>query len=171
MKWLTALIVATAAMCWCAAASAAGWTSLPVPSHSPGDYSNAVACASSNACFVLDEPLASHTRLSFAFLGYDGTRVRALPPPPGNVTSNDISGLACPSARLCIAVGDADNQPSAMRYDGRRWTSQHVPGRSHFAAFRLRGPGAVVGRVPVDDDVRRGGRHRSRVHEPADRAL
>jgi hypothetical protein len=113
------------------------WAVQPVPF--PADSSNAqtraVSCASPTSCTAVGVyflpgkdsqfPLAEH---------WDGTSWAVQQVPlPASAFEAQLTGVSCPSATTCIAVGyynTPNDVPFAEQWNGTTWTAQAVPGQT-----------------------------------------
>jgi len=101
----------------------------------PNGYLNAVSCSSPTACtavgtgygttYATRQPLAER---------WNGVRwtVQTIPSHPTGSTTAVLSGVACPSASVCFAVGSltVGTGPTyvlAERWNGKSWTAQPIP--------------------------------------------
>lgn len=84
----------------------------------PGAF-NGVSCTRRNACVAVGTGNTSNARNQYPGLAarWDGRRWSLLPSPP----VMDLHGVACPSTRICEAVGDG-----AARWNGHRWAAEAV---------------------------------------------
>lgn len=143
LRVLIALFVCVLALAGSAVAATTatgGWTQLAKPRSQTAsrtlDYT-AVSCPSASTCFV-----TGRTGRGPLLDRYAGGRLTALAPPPrrpaAGVTGLTLAGLACPTARFCLAVGSAmvhgHTVPAAERFNGRSWKALPVAGASPQAA-------------------------------------
>jgi hypothetical protein len=97
------------------------------------NYLSAVSCTGAGACTAAgDHQATGQPELTLAE-AWDGTswRIQATPSPPGATVSN-LSGVSCPAAGACTAVG-TDVTPAATSltlaeaWDGTSWAIQASP--------------------------------------------
>jgi hypothetical protein len=106
------------------------WTIQPTP-PADSDVSRflSVSCTSANACTAIGDSGAGMMAER-----WDGTEwtIQPLRYPKG-ADESELVAVSCASARECIAVGDATYYKTekvlAERWDGSKWTIQHVPAR------------------------------------------
>jgi hypothetical protein len=126
------------------------WSKVPTPDPggtSSGDSSalNGIACTSSRNCMAVGSfASAGHTSHNQA-LRWNGHRwaLVATPGPGGTTTGSSVLfGVRCPSASDCWAVGTANKGDQGvspmlnqvLHWNGRRWTTVHVPNPGGTAA-------------------------------------
>lgn len=94
----------------------------------------AVACVSSNACTAVgssSRTLSTPTRTLAERWNGKAWRIQSIPTPKG--TSDTLYGVSCPSARVCVATGNAYRRGNgrtttlAEMWNGRRWRVQATP--------------------------------------------
>jgi hypothetical protein len=117
----------------------------PLPAGAHMAIVAALSCAAWNHCAATGlSQITSTTMHSFAET-WDGRAWTAttLAAPKGAPVSW-VSGVSCPSARLCVAVGSASssetssaNQAEALAYNGKTWSQRAVPslGNGKIDAF------------------------------------
>jgi hypothetical protein len=105
------------------------WTVQPTPNPAnfKGAGLNAVACTSPSACTSVGG-FATHAGNTFPLTEvWNGSHWSIQPTPtPSNSKQSQLLGVACPSASLCIAVGQSGGGGLAEVRRGSRWTIQHV---------------------------------------------
>ena len=132
----TASSVATAASGTTAAS--AKWAIQPAPNVTvPGGQIQSVSCSSADACTAVGNYLNTSGITDTLAEAWNGKawHKEATPNPPGDVTpsvSPSITGVSCPSADFCEAVGGYSSGIStsgiiADTWDGTSWASQSVP--------------------------------------------
>ena len=105
------------------------WTIIasPNPLDSTSLSMNGVSCGSDASCNAVgregtsgaDKTLVEH---------WDGTSWSVVASPnPGGATSISLSGVSCPSATSCNAVGSADAQSLAEHWNGTAWSITTTP--------------------------------------------
>lgn len=99
----------------------------PSPGGAQGDFLTAVSCRSASSCLAMGFSHGSGTPLTMA-QQWTGRRwqLQQTPSPIGSAESA-LSGVACPNASACIAVGTGANRALSERWDGRRWRTQPIP--------------------------------------------
>ena len=132
---LASLVVLTGSGWLAGAASAAGWSRVPLPQLRAGRYVVAygelsgVACASRRFCEAVGDagqaaPLTER---------WNGARwsLQRLPHPP-NTRGSALIGVSCSSPRACVAIGQYNVRgsqaylPLAERWNGMRWRLETV---------------------------------------------
>jgi hypothetical protein len=105
-------------------------TSTPNAANSNLD---AVSCTGAKACTAVGDVDAGGGTLSTLAERWDGTNwtVQAMPDPPGAVHSF-LTGVSCPGAKSCVAVGfftdGSGNQTTfAEHWNGTNWTVHSTP--------------------------------------------
>jgi hypothetical protein len=108
------------------------WTiqAVPIPAGAQGGELESVSCASAASCTAVgfaaaaggeSLPLAEH---------WDGSSwtVQTVPL-PSLASGGGLSGVSCPTALDCIAVGETGGQTNVLaeRWNGTRWTAQTIP--------------------------------------------
>jgi hypothetical protein len=106
-------------------ASAAPWTSDPLPDARENDALSGVACRSASDCFAVGSAGApnAHTLVEH----WNGSKWSVVPSPNRRVadkpTDNGLSGVSCPSATSCFAVGISAGRTTLIeRWNGTTWT-------------------------------------------------
>jgi hypothetical protein len=100
------------------------WRLLPTVNVGPVDQLGAVSCTSPGNCWAVGEvgrqfPLAEH---------WNGTAWRARPAPaPGRIGYTQLTGVACPLAEACMAVGSYQGMPIAESWTGGAWRLLRLP--------------------------------------------
>lgn len=107
----------------------------------PADL-DALACPSATACFVVGTTRRSANRgvlaLRWRKRHWSAMRLPALPGRSLIDSTYQLTGLSCPSTRMCIATGDVQGtstpttselvtRPLLLRFNGRRWSSVRSP--------------------------------------------
>ena len=102
----------------------AHWSIVPSPNVTDAFDSGLVgaACASSADCFAVG---SAHfeTHNDTLVERWDGSAwsIVASPDPPDSF-DNELSGVTCPAATVCTAVGSSDHGPLVERWDGKNWS-------------------------------------------------
>jgi hypothetical protein len=120
---------------------------LPDPAGSNETQLYGVSCFSAAACMAIGDRGVRGPRLHGATLAerWNGHRWSIEPTPnlvsgptesPGATQSSVLSGVSCPSARVCVAVGDGgaafgNTVTLAERWDGHRWSLAKIPHPAH----------------------------------------
>jgi hypothetical protein len=104
----------------------------PVPSGALATGLNTVSCASSTACMTVGNYEGSGSTFDAFTESWNGSNWTIQSTPnPGN---SYLSGVSCPSASDCIAVGDvasgSDLVTLAQVWNGSSWTVQSTPSPS-----------------------------------------
>jgi hypothetical protein len=141
LAWLPALP--------CAAASAGGgpgWSAQALP-VAPSAITVPLSCSSSTACTTVatDYPFPSSNRDVLLALRWNGRGwARELMPEPTGISTFLISGISCPSATSCVAVGGSaagdppgPYAPLVERWNGTAWAIEPVPAPLHGLSSRL----------------------------------
>jgi hypothetical protein len=112
------------------------WHLQPTP-NPPGAHGSALfglSCTSSSACTATGNSFnSSGTPVGVFAERWNGTKWRIQPVPPPSSPGGFLSGVACTSPSVCIAVGartDASGNPIgtlAERWNGTRWRIQRTP--------------------------------------------
>lgn len=110
------------------------WTTRPTPDPA-GTLSSsleAISCSSSRACTAVGSYLSSGgTWLPLAERWDGSTWAIQATSDPGSGAISALSGVACPSARVCLAVGSQQagdaSVPLAERWNGTGWSIQSFP--------------------------------------------
>lgn len=131
---LTVLIVPGGAQAVMAGAAAAGaWKIQQTPDAPKADISglSAVSCPSRRICTAVGSSSVSVSSTTRPLAErWSGKRWRVQPMPAPKGTSDTLYGLSCPSARACVAVGDAfrsRDTPLVEAWNGRSWRVQATP--------------------------------------------
>jgi hypothetical protein len=101
----------------------------------PNGELNAVSCSSATACSAVGTGSGAFRGVGQTLAErWNGVRwsVQATPSHPTGSTTAVLSGVACPSARVCLAVGSLTIGTSptyvlAERWNGTSWTAQPIP--------------------------------------------
>jgi len=112
----------------------AAWHAQPVPNpaRASANYLSGVSCPSASDCTAAGQGNGDGTPFSLGERWRDGRwRLQAVPSPVG-AAENALSGVACPAAGRCLAVGTAGPTRGAMsteslRWNGTRWSRQPIP--------------------------------------------
>jgi hypothetical protein len=121
-----------------AAAASAKWAIETSPNvTAPGGQIQSVSCSSTDACTAVGSYLNSSGITDTLAEAWNGTawHKEATPNPSGDVTpsvSPGLTGVSCPSAAFCEAVGGYSSSISrsgilAYTWNGTSWASQSVP--------------------------------------------
>jgi hypothetical protein len=135
-----------ATLTWCASGAASGslsWSPRRVP-HLPGQSSSlaGVSCTSRTACTAVGASEGANSRAALVER-WNGSRwsIQSIANLPGT-TGSDLSGVSCPSAIACTAVGSYVDEsgrvlPLSLRWNGATWLVQSAatPAESTFGAF------------------------------------
>jgi hypothetical protein len=124
---LTSAIPQTLVETW----DGANWTVTPSPSTGDGGSTlSNVSCASTTDCVAVGsyaEGGNSHALIEM-WNGVDWSI--AASPQPRHTPTSGLSGVSCPSATRCIAVGtglsDLGNQPLVEKWNGTKWSLETI---------------------------------------------
>jgi hypothetical protein len=113
------------------ASGAAAWSIVPTPRPPDDAELDAVSCSSVSACIAVGWQVNSAGDQVTLAERWNGKAwaVQATPNPSG-ATGSDLDGVSCPSASMCIAVGeyvsggDSDLPMLAERWNGKAWAIQ-----------------------------------------------
>ncbi|HEY1920104.1 MAG TPA: hypothetical protein VGH27_31415 [Streptosporangiaceae bacterium] len=107
-----------------ASPASASWTLTDpvIPTGATQSYFSHVACPSRNNCFAIGTADSANSTLPLAE-HWNGTAWAAqdMPLPAGN-SNGQVQGLACPTARDCIAVGSYGTNFNVQSTLAERWT-------------------------------------------------
>jgi hypothetical protein len=116
------------------------WSIVASPniSSSHGDNLANVACASASQCFTVGNYLDSALNAHPLVEQWDGTTWSIVTPPSNNTQQSVLSGVTCPSASQCWAVGyytagsgfSAQYQTFVIHWDGTSWSIVASPDTS-----------------------------------------
>ena len=122
------------------------WTIQPTPNPIGGTYSglSGVSCPGATACTAVGTYAAGGSPSTLAE-SWDGTAWAVQPTPvPAGSHDSALSGVSCPTAGLCAAVGRSRDSLGttaslAERWDGTAWTIQPTPNPSGSRTNELSG--------------------------------
>jgi hypothetical protein len=114
------------------------WSVIPSPSIGSNSVLNSISCRSAASCVAVGSHDGAFGMLTLAE-SWNGSRWSVIPSP--NVASrgnNWFSGVSCPSATDCEAVGGWNVQPVIVRnlaesWNGKRWSVVTIPSRGPLA--------------------------------------
>jgi len=96
-----------------------------------------VSCTSANACTAVGSmkhiycPLACNRGMQIVTgtmaMQWNGTGWSWVPTYPSQATPSSLSGVSCPSATACVAVGSSSSGTLAETWNGTAWTIQTTP--------------------------------------------
>ena len=120
------------------------WSQTASPNVVNDNYTTlwGVACPGAHACFAVGHAFVHGSPSSIVTVveRWDGNVWSLVPSPnPRGATSSNFSGVACPTASNCLAVGDylasGVTRPFAEHWDGTKWsvTLGLVPGGASSA--------------------------------------
>ena len=144
-RTIVTLMAAAACALWVAAPAGAATTwaiqATPSPSGATEPAFADVSCPSATSCFAVGSDSNAVSTVSQTLTEHwNGSTwaVQAAPSLSGSLSA-DLSGIACPSATSCIAVGQNTNGSDlslalAEHWNGSTWTKQTVPAPSDAAA-------------------------------------
>ena len=121
------------------------WAIQPTPNPvtgTDGSELHAVSCTSATSCTAVGDSNTSGSRSDTLIEHWNGTKwtVQPTPEPPSGHEST-LTGVSCPSAHACTAVGDYDTRTAdltlAERWNGRKWVVQPTPNPSGFTGSEL----------------------------------
>lgn len=137
--WLGAVALAVCLLASPATAASIPWKVQPTPNQNTAvaaiDELSAVSCTSAAACTAVGSHTASLSSPSFTLAErWNGTRWRIQPTIlPAGSESASLSGVSCPSATACTAVGSAFVKAThrsvnlAETWNGTSWRVQAIP--------------------------------------------
>ncbi len=116
-----------------AQAAAGGWKRQNLPARH--GILSGVACFSPQACTAVGSQAKGFGGSGQVVAErWDGHRWSVEPTPdPQSTPDSSLVAVSCPSATMCMAVGETDDssvgrfEPLAERWNGRRWSIQRVP--------------------------------------------
>jgi len=114
----------------------------PNPSVTKDIMLRSVSCTSATSCTAVGDSNTSGSRSDTLIEHWNGTKwtVQPTPEPPSGHEST-LTGVSCPSAHACTAVGDYDTRTAdltlAERWNGRKWVVQPTPNPSGFTGSEL----------------------------------
>lgn len=122
------------------------WAIQPTPTPSPDQayLRGGVSCTAPDACTSVGYFSNGEKFVTLAER-WNGTRWSVQPTPnPTGATRSELAGVSCPSATVCVAVGDYANAASDVfafseRWSGSAWVVKPVPKPSGAAASELHG--------------------------------
>lgn len=115
------------------------WKPLPKARGSAGKQLNAVSCTGPNACIAVGGAIADRWN------GHAWTIQSAAQPAGGSRVN--LMGVACVSARRCVAVGTyrrGAQTTLAELWNGRKWSVLRTPGTGRLAGVSCRSAGRCV---------------------------
>ncbi len=125
------------------------WSLQPTPNPAGATFNrlSGVACFTATACTAVGTYYNGSKYLTLAE-AWDGTGWTIQPTPNlAGAFSSSLSGVACPSASACTAVGSSHgskNVALAEAWDGTSWTIQHIPTPSGGAYPDLSGISCIA---------------------------
>ncbi len=108
-----------------------GWTVQPVPEPQAGSLLLGVSCVKASLCIAVGDTQAGGKQVPLAEV-WNGSswKIRRPPKPPGQAGSG-LSGISCPSAARCLAVGPSETndifKALAEVWNGSKWQLQKTP--------------------------------------------
>jgi hypothetical protein len=114
------------------------WSVIHSPAIGPNSVLNSISCRSAASCFAVGSHDGPFGMLTLAE-SWNGSRWSVVPSP--NVASqgnNWFTGVSCPSATNCEAVGGWNVNPVTVRnlaesWNGKRWSIVTIPSRGSLA--------------------------------------
>jgi hypothetical protein len=107
------------------------------PNGASGSVLNGVSCTSASNCFAVGASiLPSQTVLSYSSTlveKWDGATWSIVSSPTGSGAENNLLRVACPSATMCVAVGNSfstGSPPILLQWNGASWTNVNAPKRA-----------------------------------------
>ena len=118
---------------WAQRWNGASWSQLtPVtPAGSASSGFSGISCAGSAHCLAVGDYTTSTGTPGFVHAlaeSWNGTSWTMLPAPPGGLTG--LNAVSCPTAAVCVAVGDVSNRTLAVGsavWNGSAWTALTTP--------------------------------------------
>lgn len=136
--WLLAAALAASCLVMQAGVASASWSVKP-PAATGLDRALAVSCSSASACTAVGDAVPVGDEAPNVSLAerWNGSAWRTQPlPRPAGATAEQLTGVSCPSASACIAVGffiEGSLRPLALRWNGTSeagpvgWSLQEIP--------------------------------------------
>jgi hypothetical protein len=127
-------------------AAASGWVSLPIsnPAGAPRSTLLAVSCSSPRACTAvgdIDTGAGSSAAMAQRWNGISWTLQSGAT--PAGAQDAKLTGVACPRANFCVAVGSTATGSLVERWNGRFWRTQPSPAGT-LSAVSCTGPRACM---------------------------
>ena len=98
------------------------WSTAPLVEPGGSLQLNGVSCASESFCMA-DGALSSGVGVGVGVIEeWNGTDWSIVSNPESSGTHVDLSGISCPSATMCVAVGADSNGGVVESWDGTAWT-------------------------------------------------
>ena len=102
------------------------WATLSSPHPGTGSFLNAVSCASTSFCMAVGN-YGTGTASPTLVEKWNGSKWSMVTSPnPGTPAANGLTGVSCPSATFCLAVGvghtGASEGTFADKWNGTTWT-------------------------------------------------
>jgi len=142
-NYLTAVSCVTASFCVAGGSQAESWNGSTwsivsgLGTYAGGAGLGGVSCLSASSCLVAGWNRDAETVQHPVAYSWDGTTWSAVPVPQHQVFTDALSGVSCPSASFCAAVGsNTDSLPGGMprtlaeSWNGSTWSA--VPSPNHF---------------------------------------
>jgi hypothetical protein len=131
------------------------WKAASTPNHSKlGNSLSAVSCTSASSCTAVGASVDVDHFSRTLVESWDGSSWKLVASPNNGTSGNALTGVACPSASACYAVGTLgagkDGQGGkpatlAESWDGHVWKLVSTPNRSAYANALARVSCAAVG--------------------------
>jgi hypothetical protein len=142
-NYLTAVSCVTASFCVAGGSQAESWNGSTwsivsgLGTYAGGAGLGGVVCLSASSCLVAGWDRDAETVQHPVAYSWDGTTWSAVPAPQHQAFTDALSGLSCPSASFCAAVGsNMDSLPNGIErtlaesWNGSAWSA--VPSPNHF---------------------------------------
>jgi hypothetical protein len=111
--------------------------------HARASVLSNVSCAGRGACIAVGNYVSVAKKDSALVERWSGSSWRIQPTPSvGQGRASELSAVACPAPKMCVAVGSYGASPSmtlAETWDGTRWHLQSPPNPAHATASVLEG--------------------------------
>lgn len=108
------------------------WTiqTVPIPAGAQGGALESVSCASAVSCTAVGSVATTGGESLPLAERWDGSSWTVQQVPlPALASGGELSGVSCPTALECVAVGDTGGQTNVLaeRWNGARWAFQTMP--------------------------------------------
>lgn len=113
-------------------AAAAGWSTVPSPSHQEpaASYIFSASCTAHDFCVAAGSYITANNaggRFQSMVELWDGTAWEATLPAVDPTNANELLGVSCVSTTWCVAVGYVGNNTLIEHWDGVSWSRQTSP--------------------------------------------
>lgn len=105
--------------------------SAPAPAGATFSQLNAVSCASATRCLAVGDTQSRGKQVPLAEVWNGSSWKIERPPKPSGQAGSGLSGISCPSATRCLAVGSSETndifRTLAEVWNGSKWLIQKTP--------------------------------------------